>query len=83
MRNPFPSVSRIARQLHAAVITRFTASRLAKLLIHDPAASHPHDLDDPYFDPNVQRRIGGVIAGATAPVKKDGDIQPAVSTPSQ
>jgi len=79
MRNPIPSVSRIARQLRAVVIAKFTAP-LPTLLIHDPAASRPHDLDDPYFDPNVQRRVGGVIAGATAAVKTDGDIQPGVST---
>jgi hypothetical protein len=31
-------------------------------VLHDPAAERPHDLDDPYFDPKVQRRVGDVIA---------------------
>ncbi len=30
--------------------------------LHDPAADEPHDLDDPYFDPNVQRRFADVIS---------------------
>ena len=33
-------------------------------VLHDPAAQRPHDLDDPYFDPKVQRRVGDVIANA-------------------
>jgi len=38
------------------------ASREA--VVHDPAAQRPHDLDDPYFDPKVQRRFADVIAKA-------------------
>jgi hypothetical protein len=37
-------------------------SRNAEVIIHDPAADRPHDMDDPYFDTEVQRRIAGVIA---------------------
>jgi hypothetical protein len=33
-------------------------------LLHDPAASRPHDLDDPFFDAAVQRRVADVIAEA-------------------
>jgi hypothetical protein len=33
-------------------------------VLHDPAAHEPHDLDDPYFDPKVQKRVGDVIANA-------------------
>ena len=33
-------------------------------VVHDPAAQRPHDLDDPYFDPKVQRRFADVIAKA-------------------
>lgn len=33
-------------------------------LLHDPAASRPHDLDDPFFDAAVQRRVADVIADA-------------------
>jgi len=34
------------------------------VVIHDPAAKRPHDLDDPFFDSTVQTRIGDVIAHA-------------------
>ena len=40
-------------------------------LLHDPAASRPHDLDDPFFDAAVQRRVADVIAGAVR--KKPGE----------
>ena len=33
-------------------------------ILHDPAAQRPHDLDDPYFDPKVQRRFADLIAKA-------------------
>jgi len=35
------------------------------LIVHDPAESRPHDLDNPYFDQNIQGRIGATIAHAT------------------
>ena len=63
MRNPFPSETRIARGLWGAFAARFTAQPLPNVLLHDPAASRPHNLDDPFFDPNVQRRIADFIAG--------------------
>jgi len=34
------------------------------VLVHDPAAQRPHDLDDPFFDLKVQARIANVIAHA-------------------
>jgi len=48
----------------AALIARFTTSPPPKVLLHDPAAARPHDLDDPFFDPKVQRRVADLIAGA-------------------
>jgi len=33
-----------------------------EVIVHDPGAERPHDLDDPFFDPKVQTRIAGVIA---------------------
>ena len=33
-----------------------------EVILHDPGAQRPHDLDDPFFDPEVQSRIAGVIA---------------------
>jgi hypothetical protein len=31
---------------------------------HDPAADRPHDLDDPFFDAKVQRRVAEALAAA-------------------
>ena len=33
-----------------------------EVMVHDPGAQRPHDLDDPFFDPKVQSRMAGVIA---------------------
>ena len=33
-----------------------------EVIVHDPGAERPHDLDDPFFDPNIQSRMAGVIA---------------------
>jgi hypothetical protein len=33
-----------------------------QVILHDPGAERPHDLDDPFVDPKVQSRIGDVIA---------------------
>ncbi|MEA2980403.1 MAG: hypothetical protein QOF91_174 [Alphaproteobacteria bacterium] len=33
-----------------------------EVIVHDPDAERPHDLDDPFFDSQVQSRIAGVIA---------------------
>jgi hypothetical protein len=35
-----------------------------KVVVHDPASQQPHDLDDPFFDRDVQARIGKAIAKA-------------------
>lgn len=35
-----------------------------EVIVHDPAAQGPHDLDDPFFDNRVQSRIADVIAHA-------------------
>ncbi|MHB1207979.1 MAG: hypothetical protein ACYCZX_20610 [Rhodospirillaceae bacterium] len=37
---------------------------LPPVVIHDPAAQGPHDLDDPFFDGKVQARVADVIAHA-------------------
>ena len=34
------------------------------IIVYDPDASKPHDLDDPFFDPRVRERTGAVIANA-------------------
>ncbi|MBI1203184.1 MAG: hypothetical protein GC182_11800 [Rhodopseudomonas sp.] len=37
------------------------------VIVHDPAADAPHDLDDPFFDRSVQARMADVIAGIHKP----------------
>jgi len=37
-----------------------------EVIVHDPGAERPHDLDDPFFDSNVQLRIAEVIASTAA-----------------
>jgi len=64
MRNPFPFESRIVRQLWGTFIARFTSPWGHGVIHHDPAASRPRDLDDPFFDPEVQKRVANIIAGA-------------------
>ena len=39
---------------------------LPEVIVHDPDAERPHDLDDPFLDPKVQSRIAGVIADNAA-----------------
>ena len=34
------------------------------VIVHDPAAQRAHDLDDPFFDYDVQKRVADVIADA-------------------
>ena len=40
-----------------------------EVILHDPDAQRPHDLDDPFFDPKVQSRMGSVIAKNATPKK--------------
>jgi hypothetical protein len=40
------------------------------VIIHDPEAKKAHDLDDPFFDRQVQTRIADVIAHAGQHQKK-------------
>jgi hypothetical protein len=35
----------------------------ADVIVHNPAAKRAHDLDDPFFDDDVQARMADVIAG--------------------
>jgi hypothetical protein len=35
----------------------------ADVIVHDPGATRAHDLDDPFFDDDVQARMADVIAG--------------------
>ena len=35
-----------------------------EVVVYDPGAERPHDLDDPFFDPEVQARMASVIANS-------------------
>jgi hypothetical protein len=54
------------RDLWLAVTGRPAESEPARpeVIVHDPGAQGPHDLDDPFHDPGVQSRMAGVIAAA-------------------
>jgi hypothetical protein len=41
-----------------------SCSSRSAVIVHDPAASRPHDLDDPFFERKVQEGIGRAIAEA-------------------
>ena len=36
-----------------------------EVIVYDPGAARPHDLDDPFFDADVQARMANVIANST------------------
>ena len=44
-----------------SIITGARSARTG-FILHDPASSKPHDLDDPFFDRKIQERVGQVIA---------------------
>lgn len=46
------------------------APNVPSVIVHDPEADKAHDLDDPFFDRNVQSRIADVIAHASQHQKK-------------
>jgi hypothetical protein len=51
----------------AATVRRVrSAVRRAGVIVHDPQAHDPKDLDDPFIDPEVQERIGKFIARASS-----------------
>ena len=41
-----------------------SCSSRSAVIVHDPAAWRPHDLDDPFFERKVQEGIGRAIAEA-------------------
>jgi hypothetical protein len=48
--------------LWSAVTRRKARESMPELVVHDPGALKPHDLDDPFLDPQAQSRIGRAIA---------------------
>jgi hypothetical protein len=64
MFNWFHAAQRIAFQACAKLTRRGSPLGKSGMLLHDPAASSPHDLDDPFLDPVVQGRVATMIADA-------------------
>jgi hypothetical protein len=60
------SLAETIRHFWSAMTGRPSASEAPapEVIVHDPGAERPHDLDDPFFDPKVQSRIAGVIASS-------------------
>jgi hypothetical protein len=46
--------------------------RQPQVFLHDPAAEKPHNLDDPFDNPDVQQKVGELLAAVRAgdPVRK-------------
>ena len=57
---PAPSMSQLVRGLWG----KPAPLPADAVLVHDPNAGRPHDLDDPFFDRGVQSRIAETIAQA-------------------
>lgn len=54
-------LSDVVRNLWATVAGE-PKKPLPEVIVHDPEAKLPHDLDDPFFDRGVQSRMADVIA---------------------
>jgi hypothetical protein len=61
------SLAHAIRDLWFAVTGQHSVRAMApEVIVHDPGSQRPHDLDDPFFDPEVQSRMAGVIADNAA-----------------
>jgi len=66
MSGPIKSMSQLVRNLWttAAAPPQPSTRPAPEIIVHDPEAKLPHDLDDPFFDRKVQSRMAAVIAHA-------------------
>jgi hypothetical protein len=60
---PVHALSQKVRKLWSAAKGKSEPAAPA-VIVHDPAAQRAHDLDDPFFDNNVKKRVADVITGA-------------------
>lgn len=63
MSGPIKSMSQLVRNLWATAASPEPPSA-PRVIVHDPEAKLPHDLDDPFFDRKAQSRMADVIAHA-------------------
>ncbi len=66
MTGPVKSVAQLIRNLWTTLASSEPPARrpVPQVIVHDPEAKLPHDLDDPFFDRKVQSRMADVIAHA-------------------
>ena len=57
------AISQTVRDFWIAATTE-SVEPMPAVVIHDPAAKQAHDLDDPFFDDDVQARAADVISTA-------------------
>ena len=62
---PASKMSDLVRNLWATVTDAPAKKTMPEVILHDPDAKLPHDLDDPFFDRRVQSRMADVISHAT------------------
>jgi hypothetical protein len=62
------TLSQVFRNCWSAVTGKKHSAREtlypSEVVLHDPGAQRPHDLDDPFVDPTAQARMGDAIASA-------------------
>ena len=66
MSGPIKSMSQLVHNLWTTVAspTQPSTRPAPEVIVHDPAAKLPRDLDDPFFDRKAQSRMANVIAHA-------------------
>jgi hypothetical protein len=62
MPGPTNKLSDLMRNIWAAVADPQPKKTNPEVIVHDPEAKLPHDLDDPFFDRGVRSRMADVIA---------------------
>ena len=51
-------------QFFRLIWSKTIAPSAPEIIVHDPHADEPHDLDDPFFDQKVRERTAEIIAKA-------------------
>jgi hypothetical protein len=64
-------VQRLADRLRGSRPDKVPSMPRSGVLLHDPAASRPRDLDNPYLDAKVQERVAKVIAVSARKTQSD------------
>lgn len=58
------SISEAFRRLWSSAPGNPANKKPPEVMLHDPAAQRPHDLDDPFYDQKVQERVASMISDA-------------------